>query len=88
MTYYTLDELADLIQKRREEEGDSYADAGRKVQTRREGADKTVDRSHVHKALNSETKSKYRQLLGELAAVYLSDKRVDTSTAYFLVEER
>lgn len=89
MKYLSLDEIAEEINGEREEQEDSYADAARRVQRRREaeadeGEDiKEVHRSHVYKALNGDRKTKYIRVMGELAEIYVPEMAIDLSIAYY-----
>ena len=79
-SYFTLDELAQMIQRERQLQEDTYADAASRVNEMRED-DEKVDRFEVFQALNKQA-LRYGSLIGELARIYVG-LSIDAKTAYF-----
>jgi len=68
MNTKSLDELTTAIQQAREDTGDTYAEAARRVSDLRDN--ENIDRTHVYKTLNGAA-SRYKPVARDLARIYL-----------------
>lgn len=81
MPYYTLSEFAAHARQMREQAGESMAEAGRRITRElRDDSEGAVDRTHVYKAEQGETR--YKEVIRDLLRLY-DPSAVFEKTSYY-----